>query len=118
MRLDKIQLNSIRGGAFASYFGAAGIIKHNPTMITRHTTFPIVGGSKIEQIHDNIQALKTRLTADQISYLESVKPFDIGFPCTFNGPDPNITGSAVGLLRATASLSFVRSEKAIGYEDI
>lgn len=80
--------------------------------------FPIVGGRKIEQIRDNIQALQIRLTTDQISYLESVKSFDIGFPSNFNGPDPNITGSAVGLLRATAALSFVRAEKAIGYEDI
>jgi hypothetical protein len=72
----------------------------------------------VEQIHDNIQALKIRLTADQISYLEGVKSFDIGFPSNFNGPDPNITGSAVGLLRATAALSFVRAEKAIGYEDM
>ncbi|KAF2145399.1 uncharacterized protein K452DRAFT_119511 [Aplosporella prunicola CBS 121167] len=50
--------------------------------------FPIVGGRKVEQLQDNIQALKIKLTSEQVQYLESVKPFDIGFPLNFIGEDP------------------------------
>lgn len=45
--------------------------------------FPIIGGRKIEHLHDNIQALKVKLTAEQIQYLESIVPFDPGFPWSF-----------------------------------
>jgi len=51
--------------------------------------FPIVGGRKIEHLHDNIKALSIRLTREQIEYLESVQPFDIGFPVNFIGRDPS-----------------------------
>ncbi|CEL01435.1 Putative Aad14p [Aspergillus calidoustus] len=55
--------------------------------------FPIVGGRKVEHLHDNIQALKIKLTPEQIQYLESVKPFDVGFPQNMIGNDPRITGA-------------------------
>lgn len=42
--------------------------------------FPIVGGRKVEHLKDNIQALKIKLTSEQIEYLESQKPFSVGFP--------------------------------------
>ena len=42
--------------------------------------FPIIGGRKIEHLHDNIQALKIKLTQEQVQYLESIVPFDVGFP--------------------------------------
>ena len=42
--------------------------------------FPIVGGRKIEHLHANIDALKISLSDEQIQYLESVMPFDPGFP--------------------------------------
>ncbi|KAI9371502.1 NADP-dependent oxidoreductase domain-containing protein [Aspergillus egyptiacus] len=54
--------------------------------------FPLVGGRKVEHLHDNIQALKIRLTPEQMEYLESVRPFDIGFPHNFTGMDPKISG--------------------------
>lgn len=78
--------------------------------------FPLVGGRKVEHLHDNIKALKIKLTAQQIEYLESVNPLDVGFPNNFIGEDPHVTGSATGLLAANASLAFVKAEKAIGYE--
>ncbi|KAL3447553.1 NADP-dependent oxidoreductase domain-containing protein [Aspergillus insuetus] len=56
--------------------------------------FPIVGGRKVEHLHDNIQALKIKLTPEQIQYLESVKPLDVGFPQNMLGNDPRITGVA------------------------
>ncbi|KLO06113.1 Aldo/keto reductase [Schizopora paradoxa] len=42
--------------------------------------FPIVGGRKIEHLKANIEALGIALTPEQIEYLESVVPFDVGFP--------------------------------------
>ncbi|EGN98167.1 hypothetical protein SERLA73DRAFT_138475 [Serpula lacrymans var. lacrymans S7.3] len=45
--------------------------------------FPIIGGRKIEQLEANIEALEISLSPDQIAYLESILPFDPGFPNTF-----------------------------------
>ncbi|PTB68389.1 Aldo/keto reductase [Trichoderma citrinoviride] len=67
--------------------------------------FPIVGGRRVEQLQGNIDALSIRLTDEQIEYLESVKPFDLGFPMNFLGTDPNVTGYSVRLDR-TAKFSF------------
>ncbi|KAL3495812.1 NADP-dependent oxidoreductase domain-containing protein [Aspergillus germanicus] len=78
--------------------------------------FPLVGGRKVEHLQDNISALKIRLTAEQISYLESVKPFDIGFPGNMIGEDPKVSGRTPLLLSPTANFAFVQSPRAIGYE--
>ncbi|KAK9364800.1 NADP-dependent oxidoreductase domain-containing protein [Lipomyces kononenkoae] len=77
--------------------------------------FPIVGGRKVEHLHDNIQALKIKLTNEQIQYLESVKPLHLGFPNDFIGEDPKLTGQSSLLLAGCAPLEFVRSPKPIGY---
>ena len=42
--------------------------------------FPIVGGRKVEHLMANIEALEITLSNDQIKYLESVEPFEAGFP--------------------------------------
>ena len=42
--------------------------------------FPIIGGRKIEHLEGNIKALDITLTPAQIEALESVLPFDTGFP--------------------------------------
>jgi aryl-alcohol dehydrogenase-like predicted oxidoreductase len=76
--------------------------------------FPIVGGRKVEHLRDNIQALKIKLTTEQIEYLESVKPFDIGFPTNFIGPDPKVTGKFVGLAGSSAALAITQSPKPVG----
>ncbi|KAL4864069.1 hypothetical protein BDV12DRAFT_176656 [Aspergillus spectabilis] len=75
--------------------------------------FPLVGGRKVEHLHDNIQALKIKLTQKQIDYLESIKPLDIGFPNNLIGPDPRETGHATGLLAANAQFAFVPAPKPI-----
>ncbi|KXX80193.1 putative aryl-alcohol dehydrogenase AAD14 [Madurella mycetomatis] len=62
-----------------------------------YNCFPIVGGRKVEQLHENIGALVIRLTEEQIQALEAVQEFDIGFPANFVGSDPNVTGEASGL---------------------
>ena len=73
--------------------------------------YPIVGGRKVEHLNDNIQALKLRLTPEQIEYLESQRPFDIGFPGNFVGEDPKMTGKTPMILAGTAQLSWVQSGK-------
>lgn len=78
--------------------------------------FPLVGGRKIEHLHDNIRALKIKLTPQQVEYLENVRPLDPGFPNTFIGPDPKVTGQAGFLLAANSQLAFVRAPKPIGLE--
>ncbi|KAI0708694.1 Aldo/keto reductase [Earliella scabrosa] len=47
--------------------------------------FPIVGGRKVEQLQADIEALDASLSEEQIKYLESVMPFDPGFPYTLVG---------------------------------
>ncbi len=42
--------------------------------------FPIIGGRKVEHFHANLEALDITLTPEQIAYLESIVPFDKGFP--------------------------------------
>ena len=42
--------------------------------------FPIVGGRKVEHLMANIEALKISLSDEQIKYLESILPLDLGFP--------------------------------------
>ncbi|KAJ7465148.1 aryl-alcohol dehydrogenase [Mycena latifolia] len=54
--------------------------------------FPIVGGRKVEHLLANIEALDITLTAEHIAYIESVLPFDKGFPSNilgeYGGPYP------------------------------
>ncbi|KAL2882780.1 putative aryl-alcohol dehydrogenase aad14 [Colletotrichum sp. CLE4] len=69
---------------------------------------PIVGGRKVEHLKANIDALKIKLTDEQIAFLEGVKPFDVGFPGNFLGADPNITGKSFRLARAS-QMSFPNS---------
>ena len=42
--------------------------------------FPIIGGRKVEHLLGNIEALSISLSPEQIAYLESIVPFDPGFP--------------------------------------
>lgn len=72
--------------------------------------FPIVGGRKVEHLKENIQALSIKLTDKQIAYLESARPFQLGFPHDFNGPDPSITGKSNWLAR-TSHVVFPNAQK-------
>ncbi|KAJ7346266.1 aryl-alcohol dehydrogenase [NADP+] [Mycena albidolilacea] len=49
--------------------------------------FPIIGGRKIEHLMSNIESLDISLSKEQIAFLESVVPFDPGFPHTMIGDD-------------------------------
>jgi len=78
--------------------------------------FPIVGGRKVEHLKENIKALEIKLTDKQIEYLESITPFEPGFPNNFVGADPHITGQPSALLGSVAPLAWVKDSKAIGHE--
>ncbi|KAF9059965.1 NADP-dependent oxidoreductase domain-containing protein [Rhodocollybia butyracea] len=47
--------------------------------------FPIIGGRKIENLKDNLEALDLTLLEEQIKELKDVVPFDVGFPANFIG---------------------------------
>ncbi|CCM02031.1 uncharacterized protein FIBRA_04107 [Fibroporia radiculosa] len=47
--------------------------------------FPIVGGRKVEHLMDNIAGLDVALTPEHVTFLESVLPFDPGFPLAMIG---------------------------------
>ncbi|PPR03656.1 hypothetical protein CVT24_007770 [Panaeolus cyanescens] len=47
--------------------------------------FPLVGGRKVEHLLDNVNALEITLSKNQIKYLESIVPFDVGFPISMIG---------------------------------
>lgn len=73
-----------------------------------------VGGRKIEHLHDNIQALRINLTDAHMQTLESVLPFDIGFPAKQFGADPALAGETTnGVLKASAPMQWVREVRAI-----
>ncbi|KAI0073895.1 aryl-alcohol dehydrogenase [Panus rudis PR-1116 ss-1] len=42
--------------------------------------FPIIGGRKVEHLLANVEALEIALTPEHIKFLESILPFDLGFP--------------------------------------
>ncbi|KAJ7681514.1 hypothetical protein B0H17DRAFT_1205792 [Mycena rosella] len=45
--------------------------------------YPIIGSRKVEHLMANIEALDITLTAEHIAYIESILPFDTGFPSDF-----------------------------------
>jgi len=45
-----------------------------------HHVFPVIGGRKVEHLYANIEALEISLSKEQIEYLESILPFELGFP--------------------------------------
>ncbi|KZT08151.1 Aldo/keto reductase [Laetiporus sulphureus 93-53] len=55
--------------------------------------FPIIGGRRIEQLTDNIQALEIALSPEQVAYLEGVLPFDLGFPSNMIGDGTDYPGA-------------------------
>ncbi|ORY92761.1 NADP-dependent oxidoreductase domain-containing protein [Leucosporidium creatinivorum] len=71
--------------------------------------FPIVGGRKVEHLHDNIQALSIKLTAEQIREIEDAKDFQPGFPHDMIGGDSSLAGvDQAFLVKASGTLDFVK----------
>ncbi|KAJ3754650.1 Aldo/keto reductase [Lentinula raphanica] len=71
--------------------------------------FPIIGGRKVENLVANLEALDISLSDEQIKEIESVLPFDIGFPTDFigDGSEHNF------LLNATAKMQRLPYPKAL-----
>lgn len=80
------------------------------------SVFPLIGGRRVEYLYDNIQALSIRLSEEQIRFLESVKPLDVGYPQNMLGEAPGVTGHEGMALTAAGKIAFVRYPRAIGYE--
>ncbi|KAJ7124523.1 hypothetical protein C8R44DRAFT_875541 [Mycena epipterygia] len=70
--------------------------------------FPIIGGCKVEHLLSNIEALDISLSPEEIAFLESVIPFDLGFPSTmimcFNFHHITVFLAAQGFLAAGTSI--------------
>ncbi|KAF8158485.1 Aldo/keto reductase [Crassisporium funariophilum] len=47
--------------------------------------FPVIGGRKIEHLLANLEALDISLSVEQLQFLDSTSPFDIGFPGNYFG---------------------------------
>ncbi|KAM0545603.1 hypothetical protein ACHAPJ_011303 [Fusarium lateritium] len=79
--------------------------------------FPLIGGRKVEHLQDNIKALSIHLTDEQISYIESIKDFDIGFPLDFIGDDPRETGGQNQIMEVLtgAKIAWQQAPKPIGH---
>ncbi|KIW72659.1 hypothetical protein PV04_00837 [Phialophora macrospora] len=77
--------------------------------------FPIVGGRKVEHLHDNIKALSIKLTDEQIQYLESQTEFDVGFPGNFVGESPEATGRSSWVLAGSAQIAYPTPVKPAGH---
>lgn len=75
--------------------------------------FPIVGGRKVEHLLANLEALDISLDDEQINYLESIFPFDLGFPTNFigNGIDYNFLMKASGHVDKQPPLQAIRPPK-------
>lgn len=72
--------------------------------------FPIVGGRKIEHLKGNIEALKLKLTKEDIDEIEAAVPFDYGFPLNFlyiSSPKPTFQAKDVFLVKSNALLDSV-----------
>jgi aryl-alcohol dehydrogenase-like predicted oxidoreductase len=77
--------------------------------------FPIIGGRKVEHLHDNIKALSIKLSDEQIQYLESQTEFDVGFPSTFVGESPKATGKSSWIVAGSAQIAYPTPERAVGH---
>lgn len=76
--------------------------------------FPIVGGRNVDHLKGNIEALKIRLSKEDIKEIEGAAPFDPGFPSTmlYRGEEPEHVND-VWLLSMAAKFDYVRLPEAI-----
>ncbi|CAF1377507.1 unnamed protein product [Rotaria sp. Silwood1] len=71
--------------------------------------FPIVGIRKIEHLQDNIDALKMRLSKEEIKEIEDAYDFKVGFPHDFIGQHP----SQNWLLQMAGHYDWIEREKSL-----
>jgi len=82
-------LEKVAGEIGAKTIGAVAIAY---VMQKAPFVFPIIGGRKVEHLHDNVEALEISLSPEQITYLESIIPFDKGFPVNRFGDGSDYNG--------------------------
>jgi aryl-alcohol dehydrogenase-like predicted oxidoreductase len=99
-----LQIGKQHGVESVTAVAAAYILSKAATLGVKQC-FPVIGGRRPEQLHENIKALSIRLTSEEIGFLEGLKPFEIGFPSNFVGLDPNVTGNSP-MLERTGFLEF------------
>lgn len=78
--------------------------------------FPIVGGRKIEHLKGNIEALKIKLSPEDIEEIENAAPFDYGFPLNFlfmGFKTPSLKGSDIFLTKMSAHIDVMEHPKPI-----
>jgi len=75
--------------------------------------FPIIGGRKVEHLQANLEALEIVLTPEHIKYLESIVPFEAGFPTTMigNGSDYNFLLKNAGYMEKQPPLRAILPDK-------
>ncbi|KAF8158482.1 arylalcohol dehydrogenase [Crassisporium funariophilum] len=99
----------------ASEVGAKNITSVAIAYLMQKTTFvfPIVGGRKVEHLLANLEALVISLSDEQIKFLESVVPFDIGFPCNIigTGVDSSVIVQSGGLVDKQPMMQPIRPVK-------
>ena len=79
--------------------------------------FPLIGGRKVQYVDDAIRALEIHLSDDHIKAIESVVPFDPGFPISFIGSDPRWAGEVNGFLAAiNTHVQYQPISKPIGHQ--
>ncbi|CAF1139952.1 unnamed protein product [Adineta ricciae] len=78
-------------------------------LATQPYIFPIVGIRKVEHLQDNIEALKVRLSKEEIEEINKAYDFKLGFPQDFIGLDPQQNW----LLLAAGHYDWVESVKSI-----
>ncbi|CAL1714333.1 unnamed protein product [Somion occarium] len=75
--------------------------------------FPIIGGRKVEHLHQNLEAMEIALSPEHIRYLESILPFDLGFPYSEfgNGSDYNAMYKNAGYFEKWPDAQAIRPTK-------
>ena len=79
--------------------------------------FPVIGGSKVEYLQDNIKALSIHLKdedMEELEELEGAQAFDVGFPMNFVGPEPRVSGQAPFMMQHGGPLVYQKDGKPIG----
>jgi aryl-alcohol dehydrogenase-like predicted oxidoreductase len=74
--LDKIAARRLPPVPLTSI--ALAYVMHKTPYVT-----PIVGGRKISHLKQNMEALKIRLTQQELDEIDTAYPFDVGFPMNF-----------------------------------
>lgn len=79
--------------------------------------FPIVGGTKISHLEDNVKAIGSVISDEQIKKIEETVPFDLGFPLNMIREDPHLTGETqMGLHAHGGHLDWVKHPKAPSFK--